>query len=418
MVKKELNKVSIIIRGKNESRWLKILLKKLNEQIFKNFEIVFCNNNSEDNSIEILKKYKIKKIINIDKYSPGYSLNQAVKKCSGDYIAILSSHCIPLSENWLNEYIEFFKKNKDIIAAFGKQVPLPGTNYQNLIDLDIMFRNQEIIYDKDPYLNNANSFYKSNFLKKYKFDPTLTNIEDRHWATKLSRMGHKIGYTAKSTVFHLHGIHQHETKSIRSKTTYKIVEKKYKKIWNKCNFLFPPFHKFVLLINGRRVKDSKLLVKKVQTIKQSNFFKKFNFKKIFIINNSKKSNFKKINYYLANDLLSDDLIKIYNNNLKLWTNINYVVYFNINTNINLKSLEKLIKKTIYNNYESRCFAEHVKENFIVKFKDEGILKNTILEPSQNKASLYILKWSQGIVFDPDYLRMGILFSNKNTSLEY
>jgi glycosyltransferase involved in cell wall biosynthesis len=350
MVKKELNKVSIIIRGKNESRWLKILLKKLNEQIFKNFEIVFCNNNSEDNSIEILKKYGVKKIINVDKYSPGHSLNQAVKKCNGNFIAILSSHCIPLSDNWLNEYIEFFKINKNIIAAFGKQVPLPGTNYQNLIDLDIMFRNQEIIYDKDPYLNNANSFYKSSFLKRYKFDPTLTNIEDRHWAIKLSRLGYKIGYTAKSTVFHLHGIHQHETKSTRSKTTYKIVEKKYKKIWSKCNFLFPPFHKFVLIINGRRIKDLKLLNKKVQTIKQSNFFKKFNFKKIFIINNFKKSNFKKVNYFLANDLLSDDLIQIYKNNLKLWTNINYVVYFNINTNINFKSLEKLIKKTKYYNY--------------------------------------------------------------------
>ena len=37
-------------------RWLKILLKELQKQTFKNFEIIFCDNNSEDNTIDILKK--------------------------------------------------------------------------------------------------------------------------------------------------------------------------------------------------------------------------------------------------------------------------------------------------------------------------------------------------------------------------
>ena len=61
MVKKLKPLVSIIIRGKNESRWLKILLKKLFNQSIKNFEIVFCDNNSSDNTLKILKSYKIKK---------------------------------------------------------------------------------------------------------------------------------------------------------------------------------------------------------------------------------------------------------------------------------------------------------------------------------------------------------------------
>ena len=109
-----------------------------------------------------------------------------------------------MSKNWIKEYLNFFEKNINLVAAYGKQVPLPGTNYQNLIDLDIIFKNQEIFYEKDPYLNNANSFYKSEYLRKFKFDPKLTNIEDRHWAEKLSKMGYKIAYTGKSTVYHLH----------------------------------------------------------------------------------------------------------------------------------------------------------------------------------------------------------------------
>ena len=61
MVEKHRNLVSIIIRGKNEARWLKILLKELHQQTHRNFEIVFCDNLSTDNTIDVLKKYKVKK---------------------------------------------------------------------------------------------------------------------------------------------------------------------------------------------------------------------------------------------------------------------------------------------------------------------------------------------------------------------
>ena len=43
---------------------------------------------------------------------------------------------------------------------------MPGTSIQNLIDLDMIFKNQSLLYTKDPYLNNANSLYRSNILKE------------------------------------------------------------------------------------------------------------------------------------------------------------------------------------------------------------------------------------------------------------
>ena len=50
MVKKYKKLITIIIRGKNESRWLKILLKEIKKQTIRNYEIIFCDNNSDDNS--------------------------------------------------------------------------------------------------------------------------------------------------------------------------------------------------------------------------------------------------------------------------------------------------------------------------------------------------------------------------------
>ena len=166
MVKKNKLAASIIIRGKNEARWLKILLPILGGQTIQNFEIIFCDNESSDNTIEILKKFKISKILSFKKYLPGKILNSAIKFCKGEYICILSSHCIPVTNKWLEQHLNFIKKNKNFAAVFGKQIPLPGSSTQNLIDLDIIFKDQEIIYDKDPYLNNANSIYDAKILKK------------------------------------------------------------------------------------------------------------------------------------------------------------------------------------------------------------------------------------------------------------
>ena len=53
MVKKRL--ISIIIRGRNEARWLKILFKELKKQTIQNYEIIFCDNNSDDETDLLLK---------------------------------------------------------------------------------------------------------------------------------------------------------------------------------------------------------------------------------------------------------------------------------------------------------------------------------------------------------------------------
>ena len=293
MVKKYKKLITIIIRGKNESRWLKILLKEIKKQTIKNYEIIFCDNNSSDNSLEILKKYKVKKIIKFKKYIPGQILNRAIKKSSGKYICILSAHCIPVNKKWLEEHLEQINKNENIAASFGKQIPMPGTSVQNLIDLDIIFKDQPILYNKDPYLNNANSIYKANILKKNLFDPKITNIEDRVWAKKMTNKGFKIFYSAKASVFHSHGIHQHNHKSLRAENTYKILVRKYKDVWKKCQFLDLKYFRFALILNGRRIKKIKVLNKKLKNILNQTKNNQVAFNKTILINNL-KNNYSKI----------------------------------------------------------------------------------------------------------------------------
>lgn len=410
MVKKKL--ISIIIRGKNEARWLKILLRELKKQTIKNYEIIFCDNNSTDETSEILKKFKIKKIIKFDKYFPGEILNRAIKVSNSQYICILSAHCIPADKNWLKQHLYSINLDKKICATYGKQLPLPGTSVQNLIDLDIIFKDQPITYKNDPYLNNANAFYKSEILKKNLFNPKLTNIEDRIWAKNITKKGFKIYYSASAGVFHLHGVHQHNSKSTRAQNTYKILVKKYKKYWAKCNFIKKEYFKYALIINGRRMKikivQNQKLIKLFSNIKKL----KLNFDKIYLINNFKFNTQKnKMINIRSHNTLKKDLVSIYKNNIKSLTDINYIVYLNLNENFNLKNIEKIIKECVYFQYDSATFGEIIKENFIVNFKGQEKLKSIDLDTIENKPEITLLKWSKGTLFQVDNLRKGILFSD-------
>ena len=71
---------SIIIRTKNEEKWLSHCLNILKNQNYKKFEIIIVDNKSTDKTLQIAKNYKIKKIYSIDKFKPGKALNIGIKK--------------------------------------------------------------------------------------------------------------------------------------------------------------------------------------------------------------------------------------------------------------------------------------------------------------------------------------------------
>ena len=105
MVKK-LSNFSVVIRAKNEERWIGHAIQSALDHLSKP-EIVIVDNNSTDKTLEIVKffaenpnlngeadNYSKIKIINIKNYSPGRALNLGVKKATKKYILILSAHCI------------------------------------------------------------------------------------------------------------------------------------------------------------------------------------------------------------------------------------------------------------------------------------------------------------------------------------
>ena len=112
--------VSIIMNCYNGSKYLDEALQSIINQTYKNWELIFWDNLSNDNSKEIFKKYNDKrfKYFLADKHTVLYEArNLAVKKVKGEFIAFLDTDDVWLKEK-LEEQIKLFS-NKKIGLVYG-----------------------------------------------------------------------------------------------------------------------------------------------------------------------------------------------------------------------------------------------------------------------------------------------------------
>ena len=108
--------VSVIMNCHNGEVFLKESLNSLISQTYKNWELIFWDNNSTDKSETILKQYKDQRIkyFKSDSYSKLYrARNLAVSKANGEFITFLDTDDLWNKEK-LEKQIEICKRNKDV----------------------------------------------------------------------------------------------------------------------------------------------------------------------------------------------------------------------------------------------------------------------------------------------------------------
>ena len=69
-------KASIVIANYNNAQFINECINSLNSQTYNNIEIIFFDDNSQDNSIEIIEKFKNVKVVKNDIQTNFGSINQ------------------------------------------------------------------------------------------------------------------------------------------------------------------------------------------------------------------------------------------------------------------------------------------------------------------------------------------------------
>jgi len=199
--------VSIIVRTKNEEKWIAHCLKSVFNQTYKDFEVVVVDNESTDKTLEKVKKFQNVRIVQIDNYRPGKAINLGIKNSRGDVIVCLSAHCMPVNNHWLASLVRNLD-DREVAGVYGRQEPMSFSSDLNKRDLMTVFGLDRKVQIKDSFFHNANSAIRREIWEKISFDEQVTNIEDRVWAKNVLSMGYKIIYEPEASIYHYHGIHQ------------------------------------------------------------------------------------------------------------------------------------------------------------------------------------------------------------------
>jgi len=305
-------KVSVLIRCYNEAKWINLCLKKLLEQTIKPFEIVLVDNKSDDGTVDIANNFykKIKTFKFNQKYTPGKMLNFGISKCKGDYILIISAHCIPCDNNLIKNLSIELNKNSQICASYARQVSLNFSDDLTIRDLMLTYSSESKLQKTDPQFNNACSMIRKSEWRSNKFDNSITNLEDRYWAAQKIKSGKFIYYSAESNVFHYHGSHHNNNPERLTKTKKTILFNKKSFGISSDNLQIKETDIFPVYIHNKASREK--LIKNIGLIKKKfkqNFLVfinsniNYNLKKKYFTHKRKKEETQNQHYYLS-DVLS------------------------------------------------------------------------------------------------------------------
>ena len=199
---------SVILRNRNEERYIGYCIQSLVDFLGDGVEIVLVDNESTDDSIRIVNTFdylNIKKVdISKNNYTPGRALNLGVENCTNDYILIISAHCEIVK---LNPTDVINNLDSGFAAVWGKQNPIwngkkitPRYMWSNFTDKSTVnyFCKNEDRY----FLHNGCAFYNKYHLIDYPFNEDLSGKEDRYWANSVIEGNMDIFYDSDIVVNH------------------------------------------------------------------------------------------------------------------------------------------------------------------------------------------------------------------------
>jgi rhamnosyltransferase len=197
--------VSIVIRTRNEARFIGATLKRIFDQATTlNYEIIVVDSGSTDDTLAIARQYPVRlfEIAPIE-FTYGYALNYGARLARSDCIVNLSAHCIPVDSCWLDQLITPLLSDHTVAATYGKQVPIRGHNpFEERATLDAFAiqRNGRI----KAIFSNANCAIRRKVWETHPFDEKAPFAEDFIWATQVSSDEFRIEYVEGASVFHSH----------------------------------------------------------------------------------------------------------------------------------------------------------------------------------------------------------------------
>lgn len=206
--------ISVVIPTYNAAQYLPELIAKLQRQTV-DFELVVIDSESNDDTRQILEKYKIPfHSVPKREFNHGATRNIGVKLAKNEIIVFLTQDALPASDTTIETLVTYLCKDNNVAMAYGRQLPYPHTDLFGKIARYTNYPAQSLMKNKSMIgrlgiktCSCSNSFaaYRKSLLLENGGFPNDTILgEDVSIAARLILKDYILGYCAESEVYHSH----------------------------------------------------------------------------------------------------------------------------------------------------------------------------------------------------------------------
>ena len=206
--------VSIVVNCFNGEKYLKKNLESIQRQEYSNWELIFWDNQSSDNSKKIFDSFNDKrfKYFYSDKHTTLYEArNLACKKTHGDFIAFLD--CDDWwYENFLSSRENFFNKEKYDFSYSNCHKYFEKSNRREIYTKNKLPSGKIYDFLSKKYLVNINTLVvrKSSLKRINFFNPEFNIIGDFDAVMKMCKYGEALAFQDPLACIRIHGKNFHD----------------------------------------------------------------------------------------------------------------------------------------------------------------------------------------------------------------
>ena len=228
-------KVSVVIRNKNQSSALEFLLKNLRERYQRDIdEVIVIDNLSTDSSRDVIKTYGAK-LVSIEKFSYGGSANLAAESSSNAIVVMFSAHAYPVSHDFFKLIKDRFRNNENLAGVRCLHNPNDFKNYINKVSSKV-----------DPNMSGL-IFCGSAFNKKvwelHRFKEDVKTFEDKEWSLRVLKKGFEIEFSPSIFCYDLKRTKQQNFFRFKNETlgSYQLWHRDFNYAWAIKHFVASVF---------------------------------------------------------------------------------------------------------------------------------------------------------------------------------
>jgi rhamnosyltransferase len=199
---------SVVIRTYNEAKLLPDVLQALSVQVHPGgagaaCEVIVVDSGSTDGTPDIAAAAGAT-VLNIskDEFTYGRALNRGCEAAKAEFLVFLSGHCIPAGSNWLSNLLQPFN-DPHVAITYGRQVAGRGTKFSEA-RVFAKYYPDGAPSQGSAFCNNANCAVRKSIWRRFRYDESLSGLEDLALGKQVQRAGFRCDYVSAAAVHHIH----------------------------------------------------------------------------------------------------------------------------------------------------------------------------------------------------------------------